>query len=56
MIEEKAAAVFAKEYHGAQPNAEENGYGPFALVHYNDMQSDLTGESLEVHRITPDLL
>lgn len=56
MIEEKAAAEFAKEYHDAHPNAEENGYGPFALVPYNDMQSDLTGESLEVHGITPDLL
>jgi hypothetical protein len=56
MIEEKASLEFAKNYNDAHPNAEKNGYGPFALVTYNDMQSDLTGESLEVNGITPDLL
>lgn len=56
MIEEKTAAEFAREYNYAHPNAEENGYGPFALVPYNDMQSDLTGESLEAHGIAADLL
>ena len=48
-IEEKAVLDFAKDYNHAHPKAEENGYGPFALVPYNDMQYDLTGESLEVH-------
>lgn len=46
-IREKAILEFAKDYNDSRPKAEENGYGPFALVPYNDIQSDLTGESIE---------